>query len=788
VEGKPPDSGVRSELSGTARDVVQARDVSGGIHFHQFAAAIPRPRQLPGAQPVFVNQEKGLAALDAELSGSRAGLAVIVGMPGVGKTTLALHWSHRNQDRFPDGQLYLNLYGYDPAHQIGPLRALWGFLLALGVPRADLAVGVDEAAAQYRSVLAERRVLIVLDNVREAAQVRPLLPGDGGCAVLVTSRDHMSGLVAREAARRITLDVLPESDAIELLARLTRAERPNDQSNVLGQFAGLCARLPLALRIAAEHAISRQWSRLEDLVTELRGQSALWETLTVEERRYDDGMVAARSVFAWSYLALPAETARVFRLLALHPGPDFSEAAVAALTAVRLPRQALGMLVGAHLLEQHAADRYQFHDLIRSYAMGQARNEEPPERLRDASRRVLLWYLRSADAAQPWINPNEVRVQLDPMGDDERVPEAFGSYDEAVRWFDRERGNLVYAVQGAAEQGLHIIAWELAVVLRAFYMRFNTFDDWLAATEAGLRSAEVVDDLRGQAELLESLGMAYSQSFDLDKGEDYQRRALEIRRQYGDRSGMALSLNGLGLLQIRRHHLADAQHMFEEALRIYDALGDEHRVPVIRANLAEALIGMQRYREARVLIDAALTTFRERGDVSSQGNVLRLLSMAMRGVGDVGRALEAAEGAVELATAQHNVGREGYWLIEVGLVQRLAGRLADGLDSFQRAAILLHRVGHKVREAQAWDGEGEVRCALGHFAEAIGLHEKAVDVFRSLDARWLLVVALRNLAMALSAVGMGGEARDKAAEAMRLLTEFPDPSARQVAETLREIT
>jgi tetratricopeptide (TPR) repeat protein len=774
-------------LSGTARDVVQARDVSGGVHIHHSTSAILRPRQLPGAQPVFVNQEEALAVLDAELSDGGTGFAVIVGMPGVGKTTLALRWSHRNQVRFPDGQLYLNLHGYDPGRPVGSLHALWGFLRALGVPRADLPVGIDEAAAQYRSMLAGRRVLVVLDNVREAGQVRPLLPGGDECAVLVTSRDHLSGLVAREGARRISLDVLPEDDAIELLARLTRAERPNDQSAVLGQFAGLCARLPLALRIAAEHALSRPRSRLEDLAAELRSHAALWETLTVEDSGEDYGLVAAQSVFAWSYLALPAETAKVFRLLALHPGPDFSELAVAAVTAVRMPRQALGTLVGAHLLEQHGEDRYQFHDLVRSYAMGQASDEEPPERLREASRRVLTWYLRSADAAQPWINPSEARVSLEARADDEQAPESFGSYDEATLWFDRERGNLVAAVRMAGELGLHEIAWKLAVVLRVFYMRFNTFEDWLAASGAGLRSAQALDDLTGQAELLESLGMAYSKIFDLGRSEEYQRSALEIRRLIDDRLGIALSLNGLGLLQVRRHQPAEAVAMFEEALVIFATPGDELWVPVIQANLVQALIGMRRFREAEELVQAALATFRERGDLGGESNALRLLSMCRRGTGDIDQAREAAQDAVEVAIAQRDQVRVGYCLLELGTVQRVSGRLNDALDSFRRSATLQHRTGIEVREAQAWDGEGEVQRELGHLAEAIRLHEKAVDVFRSLDARWLLVVALRNLAAACSAAGQASQAREQVGEAMRLLTEFSDPEARQLEEELREL-
>ncbi|HEX4834058.1 MAG TPA: cytochrome C, partial [Trebonia sp.] len=331
MDATPADGGTWSEVSGTTGDVVQARDVSGGIHFHRLASEVPRPRQLPSPQPVFVDREEAFAGLDGVVSAGAGRIAVVVGMPGVGKTALAVQWSNRNRDRFPDGQLYLNLHGYGEGPPVGPLRALWAFLVALGVPRSELAVDVEEAAAQYRSALAGRRVLIVLDNAREAQQARPLLPGHGACAVLVTSRAHMSGLVAREGARRIVLGVLPENDAVTLLARLVQSDRPDDQPSALGQFARLCARLPLALRIAAEHALSRPRTRLEDLVEDLRGQAALWRALTVEEGDQAEDLAAAQSVFAWSYRALPAEAARVFRLLAMHPGPDFGETAATAL-------------------------------------------------------------------------------------------------------------------------------------------------------------------------------------------------------------------------------------------------------------------------------------------------------------------------------------------------------------------------------------------------------------------------------------------------------------------------
>lgn len=782
------DGDVRPGMPGSAGDVVQARDVSGGVHFHQPGRVVPPPRQLPGQHSAFVNRQDAIALLDSALAGGGPRLAVITGMPGAGKTTLAVHWAHANLTGYPGGHLYVNLHGYDSVQPVSPLRALRGFLLALGVPRSEVAADVDEAAAQFRSAVAGLRLLIVLDNARRPGQVRPLLPGKGQCAVLVTSRDQMSGLVARDGARRVPLGPLRERDAVDLLARLTREERPADSPAALGELAALRARLPLALRIAAEQALSHPLTPAGELVAGLRAQSARWRTLTADDHAQWDEPVIARSVFAWSYQVLPEAAASLFRLLSLHPGPEFSRDAAAALAGQAEPGQALDILAGAHLLERPAVDRYQFHDLVRSYAVDQARGEDPPQRRDDATRRVLLWYLRSADAAQPLVNPKEARVPVEPAPVGEPAPKTFGSYDEAADWFDRERGNLLASVTAASEHGWHDIAWKLAVVLRAFHMRFSLTVDWLAASGAGLRSAEAISDLAAQGELLESMGMAYSQAHDLDRSEEYLTRALRARRQAADQRGLALTLNSLGLLEIRRHHLSAARAVFEEALAIYAELNDQTWVPVLRENLAEALIGLGDTRAAEALVLDALADLRRRGDTGSQGNALRLLSMARRARGDLDRAREAAEEAVSLAVRQRHPGREGYWLLELGTVRQLSGDLAGARDAFGRAAGQLRRAGQKIREAQAWDRQGTVEYQTGNPGSAIKLHRDAAEVFRSHAARWPLAVALHNLAQALSASGDRAAAQEAASEAVTLLAEFSDPAAIAMTESLQQLS
>jgi tetratricopeptide (TPR) repeat protein len=473
--------------------------------------------------------------------------------------------------------------------------------------------------------------------------------------------------------------------------------------------------------------------------------------------------------------------------LALHPGPDFGSRAAATLVAVDTQevRHWLDVLTGAHLLEQYAHDRYQFHDLLWSFAMDQARREEPPESRRVLSRRVLCWYLRTADQAQNRINPNEPHVAFDPL-DNDPEPIVFDSYTEAVGWYELERSNLVAATKAAAEMGLHEIAWRLAIVLRAIYMRFNRFDDWIVTADIGLQAARQTADRSAEAELLESLGMAYAQSHELRRSAEYHQAALDIRRDLGDRTGEALSLNDLGLVYLRTHQLDKARRMFEQSLAIFEDLADSSWVPIVMANLGEILAELGQYAEAENLVGSALETFRESGDLGGEGNALRLLSLSRRGRGDAAGALQVAEAAVAISVEHHNEMWEGYWLLELGRAQHLAGHFEDALVAYDRAALLQRRIGDRAREALAWDATGELHRELGRFEEAIELHIRAAEVFRSLEVRWPQATSLVGLAGAQRAAGLHASADETSAEALRLLAEFTDPSAQAMKARIRE--
>jgi transcriptional regulator with XRE-family HTH domain len=356
------------------------------------------PRQLPGAVGSFTGRDAELAALTRLLTAQPRGTAsaalvisAIGGTAGIGKTALAVHWAHKVARRFPDGQLYVNLRGYDLAQPVPANEALAGFLAALGVPGPQIPADEADRAAAYRSALAGRRVLVVLDNARDTAQVRPLLPGEPGCLVVVTSRDMLAGLVARDGARRMELDVLPLDDAVGLLRALI-GPRVDTEPRAAARLAGLCCCLPLALRVAAELAAARPALTLAALAGEFDRQGQL----DALEAGGDPG-TAVRSVFSWSCRYLSPGAARAFQLAGLHPGADFDGQAVAALTgsSTEAAARAITELARASLIHETGCSRYGMHDLLRAYAAELAAAQEL-----EASRRKALW---THPAAQPSV-------------------------------------------------------------------------------------------------------------------------------------------------------------------------------------------------------------------------------------------------------------------------------------------------------------------------------------------------------------------------------------------------
>ena len=769
----------RSELSGSAGDVVQARDVSGGVHFHGAGPAPgPVPRQLPGDVRGFVNRVVEIARLDEVLATEdphSITLAVIAGTAGVGKTSLAVHWAHRVRDRFPDGQLYVNLRGYDPGEPVTSDEALDHFLRALDVSSGAIPARPQARESLYRSLVADRRMLIVLDNAFSVRQVRPLLPGTASCAVLVTSRSRLSGLVARDGAQRVTVDTLTSSEAISLLGLVTGKYRNHDDPEEMAELARLCARLPLALRIAAERAASRPLMPLRELIRDLRDESELWDALSAEDDEESD---AVRTVFAWSNRALPPDAARLFRLLGLHPGAHFSAPAAAALcgTGEREARHLLDVLVGAHLVEQPAPGHYQFHDLLRAYSTDQARHLESTEHQREALTRLFDWYLHTARSVAIALHPHWILLDL-PQSVPHVTPVTIADHSEAQRWYEAELTNLTAITRAAADCGMDRIAWQLPAVMREVYSYRNPFEDWFTVTRIGLDAARRSGDRLGEALLLESLGWASKQSHRLTDSLDYHGAALEIWRERGDRSGEARALNGIGLAYSAMRRLEEARARFEMAVDIAADVDDRRVAAASDENLGSELARLNDFDRGVRFLRRALSTYKSLDDRLFTSSCMISLAEALCGLGQEIDALSLAEEAVSIALEVGNIVWEGHHLNHLGQIQRANGRHSDALTSYQRSASIHRRIGDRGREALALNGAGEIYGEMGRLDEAADFHRQAVAFQREVGDRWHQAVALDDLAAVLNLAGDVERAQVHWREVLPLIADFSDPRA-----------
>lgn len=779
--GQPGWGGTRSELSGLARDVVQARDISGGVHFHSVRPEPSLvPRQLPGDARGFVNRTTELERLDDVLARdgddpNSVALLVVVGTAGVGKTSLAVHWAHRVRDRFPAGQLYVNLRGYDPGEPVTSDEALDRFLRALGVSSDAIPDESQAKESVYRSLVADRQMLIVLDNASSVRQVRPLLPGTSSCLVLVTSRSRLSGLVARHGAQRVTVDMLPPLEAVELLRLVTRGYRGHDDPDDLSELAQLCARLPLALRIAAERAASRPQMPLRELIRDLRDESGLWDALSAED---DEEADAVRTVFAWSYRALPQDTARLFRLLGLHPGPDFGIPAAASLagTSISSARHLLDVLAGAHLVMQSAPGRYQFHDLLRAYAADQAQHLEEPEDRDAALARLFGWYLHTADSAADILYAQWAHIQLAPVSSGVVRPPHM-NYEEALNWYETEQENIMAVTRAAADHGMDQIAWQLPAVLRQIYADRNPARDWFKVGGIGLDAVRRTGDRYGEALILEALGRATRHSGRLMDAVSVHEAAMSIWQDLGDRNGQARSINNLGLTYVSMRRFDDACAQFANALDIATEIGDGRHTGIAAMNLGWVSGLKQDFPHSLELLNQALPVLRDHLHKLHESSCLIYMAEAECGLGRFAEALDLADIALAIVREIGNKVFEARHLTPYARIQRANERHADALISYQRSASLHGSLGDRNQEAAALDGAGETYQETGQPELAIDFHRHAATILRESGDRWQLAVALDNLATATEMTGDLPAAGAAWREIPSLITDFPDLQA-----------
>lgn len=670
------------------------------------ATALPKPQELPTDTAYFTGRGADIAKLDALLA-ARSGdpqaavaITAIDGPAGVGKTTLAVHWALRVRHRFPDGQLYVNLRGFDPTNAPPePAEVLEGLLRTLNVAANQIPTGLEPRARLYRSLLAGRKMLVLLDNAATAEQVRPLLPGSPGCLVMVTSRSRLAGLAAREGVHRVTLDTLSESDSLDLLRKIIGPARVDAEPDFAAELVRQCGYLPLALRIAADRIAVHADTTLASLVEELADVQQRLDTLTAD----GDETTAVRAVFSWSYRAIPPDAARAFRLLGLHGGPDVGIPAAAALLGVA-PGQArllLDNLAAVHLIEPTARHRYRFHDLLRTYAVEQVMAHESHEARRTAVRQVLDWYLHTADAAVRAFAPPRARVQLKPPGV-HCVPLVFGGRDDALAWCDAELPNLVAAVHLAARHDEMIVAWKLPVILWDFFVVRKHWADWITTHHVGLAAAKRMRDPEGEAWILNMLGPAYRELKRFEDALDCFQQALELWQEIGDREGRGWTLYNLGDTCREIGRLDDAVGYFQRSLALSREAGERWGEGWVLNMLGDTCRQLGRLTEAVEYLRQSLPIRREIGDRVGEGWTLNMLGDTCRQLGRWDEAIDFYRQSLHNSREIGLPKLEGHNLLSLGDTLRDIGRLDAAHESWRSALAVFEGISDpRVVEASA---------------------------------------------------------------------------------------
>jgi serine/threonine protein kinase/tetratricopeptide (TPR) repeat protein len=653
----------------------------------------PVPAQLPADVAHFTGRAGQLEAL-TEL-GAEAGRAVVItaigGTAGIGKTALAVHWAHRVAGSFPDGQLYVNLRGFDPA--AAPLEAgaaVRGFLDALGVAPERVPADPDAQAGLYRSLLAGRRMLVVLDNARDPAQVRPLLPGTPGCLVLVTSRSQLSGLTAVDGARALTLDLLTPHEAGDLLARRLGTGRVAAEPAAAGELAELCARLPLALNITAARAAARPGFPLAVFAAELREARDRLAALDAGDATAD-----IRAVFSWSYRALSPAAARTFRLLGLHPGPDATAPATASLTAAsrQQARAALNELASAHLLAEHAPGRYAFHDLLREYAADQARTHDTDEERQEAICRTLDHYLHTAYAADRLLRPVRMGMIAPTSPRPGAAPEELADDQQAWRWLEAEHPVLLAAITQAAAHGFDLHACQLLWTLVTFFDRRGNWHDSLPAQAVSLVAAQRLGDLAEQAFAYRVLGVYSGWLGSYADADSHVQRALELYRQLGDHAGQGATHNVLAA-------------SLEQQGRRYEALNHAKQ---------------------------ALEQYRAAGHQAGQARALNAVGWFCSLLGDHQQALDYCQQALDL---HHDLGNQTGMagaLDSLGHANHHLGHHRQAIEYYRQALDLFRTIRHRYEQAATLSRLGDTYHAVGDYDAARDAWEQALAVFEDLQ-------------------------------------------------------
>jgi DNA-binding SARP family transcriptional activator/Tfp pilus assembly protein PilF len=655
------------------------------------ARSSPVPRQLPAPPEQFIGRESELTRLDEDLGQhtDTGGTALLGGIGGVGKTWLALRWAHDNLERFPDGQLYLNLRGFEPNQEpLPPRTAIRAFLDALGTARDAVPDDFEAQVGLYRSLVAGRRILIVLDNARDAEQARPLLPGSAGCTVIVTSRDQMPELVATEGARPIAPGGLTRDEAHDLLSRRLGKHRMLDEPDAVDDIVTACAGLPLALAIVAARAATHATFSLSMLADELRRSHGGLDAFTC-----GGTALGLRSVFSCSYRALSTDAATLFRLIGRHPGPEISSPAavsLAGLAPVRT-RSALAELVRAQLITEHRPGRYVMHDLLRAYATELADDPAHHAEQQAARLRTISHYTHTANRAVALIEAHRTDVPLAPVQHGAH-PESPADAQTALSWLTTEHPVLLALFDHVGRAGLDVHTWQMAWTLSSFHASQGHVREWLATQTTGLRAAERLGDLLGQALSHRALARIHTRLGHHDDAESHGTRALALFGELGDATGQARTHLGIGWL-------LDQQDRHQEAL--------DH-------------------------VEQALTLFRSVGDTAGEARALNACAWSRTLLGDFPQAVSQCRQALALLRdIRDRTGEAAAW-DTLGHAHHRSGEHADAAECYRQAIELYRELGDRHWEAETLTRLGDTYESLGDSGAAAHAWRQALGLLDGL--------------------------------------------------------
>ncbi len=644
-----------------------------------------RLHQLPAADVHFTGRFAELRELDDLVSDQpSARIVTISAIGGSGKTALAVHWAHGASARFPDGQLYVDLRGFTPGQTpLDPGEALGRILTALDVSPSEQPAALEERSTLFRSLIADRRLLILLDNAATAEQVRPLLPGSPTCATIVTSRERLAGLIVRDGARPLLLDAMTGSEAGELLRGIAGPERVDGDRAAAGEIIELCGRLPLAIRVVGAGIALGNQRTLRDAADNLAAADRL-ERLSLP----DDPAASVLPAFQLSYDPLPDELKLLFGRLGLLPGTSFGTNVVASLMAstTAVADGLLHGLVARNLVQPRGAGRFGLHDLVKLFAQRCAAPDEP------ALRRALDYYLQSADRANLCLRPSRVRTPIDPPLDGV-VAEIFSTPEAAGRWCADELANIADAVELATSSGQYRHAVQLPTSMIDFFARAKVWPVWLATHHRALDAAEQLGDKEREGILRCGIGVAYREVRELDKAQQYLEAATAIAREGNHRLPLARALSTLGILVADRGEDDAAVLLFAECAAIAEEDGDEYGAMLALLNAGFVHLRAESVDQARVAFEKVLPISRRLRSTDVEAACIGALAEILRLTGHPEQALDRFRESVLLAeqTGNPNGQISGHEAVAKTLVQ--LGRTAEARSAYLSALRIAEELG-----------------------------------------------------------------------------------------------